>query len=76
MSMKNDINGKESSKRFWAGKFLAVGLVMAMAYFAVEIVFAITSKPMTMQFPFEMWYGLIGGGWTAIGLTLFEKKIK
>ena len=75
MSLKNDINGKESSKRYWASKFLAVGLVMAGAYFAVQLGFAILNKAFTMEFPFEMWYGLIAGGWAAIGMTLFEKKI-
>ena len=72
-----DINGKESAKRAWAKKLLWTALVMVWIY-TLLWTYATVKEMVTPDIPdslLQMWFGLAGGGLTALGLTLGEKKL-
>lgn len=73
-TMYQDVNGKESSKRRWASRYLTVGLVMAGLWFALLIVVQFTKVELKISFPWEIWYGVVGFGAAILGVTIFEKK--
>ena len=76
MSLSQDINGKESSKRYWAKRFFTLGfwLVIAMflfwgiAYIFVEKEFQIPSELI------DIWKWMMGFGSAVILGTVFERK--
>ena len=74
--MLKDINGKKSAKRVWAGRYLGVGLGMALVWFVVYVGSLFVEKEFTLKFPYEMWYGIVGFGSAIIGVTIFEEKNK
>ena len=74
--MLKDINGKKSAKRVWAGRYLFVGLAMAMIWFVVYVGSLFVEKEFTLKFPYEMWYGIVGFGSAILGVTIFESKNK
>lgn len=88
MSANQDINGKESIKREWAAKLLIASLTAFSIYFLVifiylivwivllykgktEIISALPELPSALM---QMWFGITGAGFSALGLTLWEKK--
>ena len=76
MEANKDVNGKESSKRVIAFRFLNLALIMAIVYFLVVVYHGFRGTTLNVSFPFEMWYGLLALGGGAVGLTIFEKKVK
>ena len=74
--MLTDVNGKESAKRVWAGRYLVVGLAMAVVWFLAHLVLNIIQIPFSWTFPYEMWYGIVGFGAIALGVTIFESRVK
>ena len=74
MNMLKDINGKESSKRIWASRFLWVGLAIFGIKVFVALVDVFTEKQYTFDFPTEQWLYIMGAGMLAMGFTLAEKK--
>lgn len=76
MEINKDINGKESSKRVWAGRYLGLGLLMASIYFLAGIGLSVLGKEMLFTFPAEIWYGLLGLGGGLLGVTIFESKTR
>lgn len=76
MSEHLDINGKVSTKRAWARRLLWTALAMVWIYsllWAYSIFKEIVAPDMPTAL-LQMWFGLAGGGLTAIGLTLGETK--
>lgn len=71
--VNNDIDGKKSHKRVWSGYLLGSGLGMAWLWFVIYCIKLFQDKVLSMEFPFEMWIGLIGAGMTGIGLVLGER---
>lgn len=76
LTSKQDINGKFSAKRKWAGRYLLAGLVWPLMHYAAGLFLGLAGRELKIDFPLEIWYGLIGGGFAALGLTVFESKIK
>ena len=74
MSTTKDINGKESAKRKWAARYLWTALAMGVFYFISSIVAGFLGVKLEFHFPYEIWYGIAGGGFAMIGITIFEKK--
>jgi hypothetical protein len=74
MEMLKDINGKDSSKRIWANRILGVSLLMAVVWFIVIVGGVILGKTISIPFPYEMWFPLLGSGLASLGLTLWEQK--
>jgi len=72
--MLKDINGKESSKRIWASRFLWTGLAIFGIKVFVALVDVFTEKQYTFDFPTEQWLYIMGAGMLAMGFTLAEKK--
>lgn len=76
MSIHEDINGKVSSKRAWARKLLWTALSIVWIY---TLLWGYTTlreltPPDMPDALIQMWFGLAGGGLTALGLTLGETK--
>lgn len=71
--MNKDIDGKRSAKRVWADRLLWTGLGMAVIWFGLYVRVLYRGEVLSMEFPFEMWIGIMGSGLTAIGLTLGER---
>ena len=75
MSVRQDINGKDSSKRMWANRFLSLGFFMVIFFVAVwGVLIIFTDK--VIDFPdklMEMWIYLMGFGTSILLGTLFEK---
>lgn len=69
-----DVNGKESSKRVWAGRYLFTALFMAVGHFIAGVLSSIFGFEYSASFPHEIWYGMVGGGFGILGFTIFEKK--
>jgi len=74
--MLTDINGKDSAKRIWGGRYLTVGLIMAIIWFIVYLGSVFVDKEFKIIFPYEMWYGIVGLGAGLIGIGIFETKNK
>lgn len=74
--MYQDVNGKESSKRRWAGRYLTLGLVMAAGWFLLLAGVQITGTELKINFPWEIWIGILGLGGGLLGVTIFESKNK
>ena len=74
METLKDVNGKESSKRLWAGRYLWVALFMALGHFIAGVLSGIFGWDYSVTFPHEIWYGMVGGGFGILGFTIFEKK--
>lgn len=71
--LNKDIDGKTSSKRVWAGRLLWVGLGMATVWFGIYIRLLLRGEVLSMEFPYEMWFGIMGSGLGALGLVLGER---
>ena len=69
-----DVNGKESSKRLWASRYLLAALIMGVGHFLAGVLAGIFGWNYTAPFPHEIWYGMVGGGFAILGVTIFEKK--
>jgi len=72
----NDIDGKRSSKRIWSGRITGVGLIMAIVWFSVYIRALLLGEELSMEFPYEMWFGLMGAGLGGFSLVLGERFAK
>jgi len=72
----NDIDGKRSSKRIWSGRITGTGLAMAVVWFIVYIRALLLGEVLSMEFPYEMWLGLMGAGLGGFGLVLGERFAK
>lgn len=76
MSVHHDINGKESSKRYWARKFFTLGFwivvitfsMWLITHFFMEKILVIPDQLM------EMWQFMMGFASAIIIGTVFEKK--
>ena len=75
-NMNSDIDGKRSSKRVWSGRLLGTGLGMAVAWFIIYCRALLVGEELSMGFPYEMWYGLMGAGLSGLGLVLGERFVK
>lgn len=71
-----DVNGKESSKRYWANRVMIISLSMVVIHYLLTLIFAIVKPEINIPFPTEVWYGLIGSGFALLGITIFESKTK
>lgn len=77
MNRNNDINGKESSKRFWANRFFTLGFYMAIGMFLFWMyshLFVEKDFHIPMEL-IEIWKWLMGFASVVIIGTVFEKKI-
>ena len=74
--MNKDIDGKNSSKRIWSGRIVGVALIMASIWFGVYVRALLLGEELSMEFPFEMWFGLMGAGVSGFGLVLGERFAK
>lgn len=74
--LNNDIDGKRSSKRIWSGRIVATGLGIAVVWFAVYIRALFLGEVLSMEFPYEMWFGLMGAGLGGFSLVLGERYAK
>lgn len=73
MSVSKDINGKESSKRLWAKRFLSLGFVIAILFFLIWIIAFFKEVDMP-EFPLDIWLGIMSFG-SGLGIsTVFETK--
>ena len=76
MSLYKDVNGKVSSKRVWGVRFLAVSLGMAITWFFIMMVAYLRNVIFEVEFPYEMFLGLLGTGTTLLGVGTFERPKK
>lgn len=72
-NVNTDIDGKRSHKRVWSGYLLGSGIIMAWFWFGIYCFKLFQGEVLSMEFPFEMWIGIIGAGMTGIGLVLGER---
>lgn len=72
----NDIDGKRSSKRVWSARLLGSGLAMSWIWFVLYCRALFLGETLSMEFPFEMWVGLMGAGLSGLGLVLGERFAK
>ena len=72
----HDIDGKKSSKRVWSGRITGVGFGMAVIWFGVYIRALLLGEVLSMEFPSEMWFGLMAAGLSGFGLVLGERFAK
>ena len=77
MSRHNDINGKESSKRYWANRFFNLGFFLAIGMFVFwGISHAFINKDFIIPSELiEIWKWLMGFASAVMAGTLFERKI-
>lgn len=75
-NITQDINGKESSKRYWAKRFFTLGFWLALGMFVFwAVTYIFVDKD--FQIPSELidvWKWLMGFGSTVILGTLLERK--
>lgn len=76
MDALKDINGKDSIKRLWANRYLWLGFAMPIIYILSTVISNFFGKQILFVFPYEIWYGVLGFGAAALGLTIFESKVK
>ena len=76
MSVKKDINGKESAKRMWATRLLTLGYLMAIFFVLMwAVAFLFFEKEITFPtFLRDIWLGLMAAGTGVILGTVFETK--
>ena len=74
MDAIKDVNGKDSAKRLWAGRYLLAALVMGFGHWLGTELSGIFGFEYNVHFPTEIWYGMVGGGFGILGFTIFEKK--
>jgi len=74
--VNKDVDGKTSAKRIWSGRLLGSGLLMSWIWFVVYIKFLWCGEVLSMDFPFEMFFGVMGAGMTGLGLVLGERYTK
>ena len=74
MDTIKDVNGKDSSKRVWGSRYLLAALIMAVGHFLAGVISPIFGWDYSAAFPYEIWYGMVGGGFGILGFTIFEKK--
>lgn len=76
MSLKQDINGKESAKRMWATRLLTLGYIMAIFFVLMwSVAFFFFKKEITFPtFLRDIWLGIMGSGTSVIIGTVFEKS--
>ncbi len=75
MSRLEDINGKESSKRMWASRFLSLGFFMVIFFMIIwGVLVVFTDKKIALPDKLmEMWIWLMGFGTSILLGTIFEK---
>ena len=75
MSVKKDINGKESAKRMWATRLLTLGFFMAIFFVLIwAIALLFFKKEITIPISLiQMWGGIMASGTGVILGTVFEK---
>ena len=76
MSKQNDIEGKESSKRYWAKILIRSGLIMTWILFILSCSIALLSYYKTgayQQIPTDLIYLQLLTGLGALGFTLGER---
>ena len=78
MSVKQDINGKQSAKRLWATRLLTLGYLMAIFFVVMwGVAFLFFDKEIIFPtFLRDVWLGLMAAGTGVILGTVFETKIK
>ena len=78
MSRLNDINGKTSSKRYWANRCLTLGYFMAIFFVIIwGYGFLFIDKEFILPSSLiELWKWLMGFGSAIILGTVFEKPNK
>jgi hypothetical protein len=78
MERLKDVNGKDSQKRFWAGRFMWLAFYLAIFYALIWGV-ATIFYDVNVDFPTflrDMWFGIAGLGTTKLVTTVFEKPKK
>lgn len=73
MSIGQDIDGKESSKRYWAKVLIISGLIMAWIAFIVWVITTLWKYEKGIEIPSELIYVQIISGLGALGFTLGER---
>ena len=72
-----DVNGKESSKRYWARRFFTFGFWAAIIIFVIWVISFIFDKELTIPDQLiEIWKWLMGFGSAILIGTAFERKTK
>ena len=74
MSVTQDVNGKESSKRFWAKRFFLIGqwfFIVTFFVWSLTIVFGFDFE--LPQPLIDMWIWMMGFASAVILGTIFEK---
>ena len=76
MSVKHDINNKESAKRMWATRLLTLGYLMAIFFVLMWAVMELffEKKIVFPTFLRDIWLGIMGAGTSVIIGTVFETK--
>ncbi len=72
MGTKHDVNGKESSKRKHAVRFLTAALIMSVTYFSLLVIAWFFDKPL-FEFPLQLVTLVASVGTALLGVTVFEK---
>ena len=75
MSIQQDVNGKESSKRYWAKRFFILGMIIAIATFLIWIITHFFTEKELIIPPelMDMWTWMMGFASAIIIGTVFEK---
>jgi len=73
MSIKHDIDGKESSKRHWAKVLIISGLIMAWISFIVWTIVVLWKYENGIEIPAELIYVQLLSGLGALGFTIGER---
>lgn len=73
MSAVHDINGNESSKRKLGMRLLNTGIFMGVAHWMVGTIAAFTGRVFEYEFPFGIWWTIMGTGASLLGITLVER---
>ena len=73
MSIDNDIDGKESSKRYWAKILIRSGLIMAWIAFLVWVVSTLFKYEKIIDIPQELIYAQLLSGLGVLGFTIGER---
>ena len=73
MSVKNDIDGKESSKRKIGMKFSNWSLYIISGHYVISTIYSIFVLKVAPHFPREEWMALLITGASLLGVSLAER---
>lgn len=72
-NVKQDVNGKDSSKRKYGMRLIDTAIYMALIHWAIGLGMSLFGREFTYEFPIDIWWTLIGLGASLLGITLAER---